>query len=192
MSDLIQKLRETNRILNQSPNDILLRLLSLSKEIVERNIRLVLVRGIPGSGKSTHAAQICAALKLREKLSQVFEADSFMEGRFDVKKLSDCHRKCQDAVNSFISKPETVAIVSNTNTQLAEMEFYRLIAVNRGINENQILICEPLTPWRYDVNECFQRNLHNVPKNIIQKMLSNIKSYPTDQNLLVQMRGMKL
>ena len=85
---------------------------------------LYIVRGIPGSGKSTFAKSLGGTH---------FEADMFFmkDGvyKFDVSKIKDAHKWCQDSVNTAMILNNTSGlnepiVVSNTFTQEWEMKPY--------------------------------------------------------------------
>lgn len=113
---------------------------------------LYIVRGVPGSGKTTFAKSLGGTH---------FETDSYFmvdgEYKFDFTKLKEAHKWCQDSVNSAMVLNHTtgineVIVVSNTFTQEWEMlpyfemsEYwgYRVFSViveNRhgGINEHGV------------------------------------------------------
>jgi len=108
---------------------------------------LILVRGLPGSGKSTFAKMLGG---------KHIEADMFFmkdgEYKFDVTKLKDAHLWCQSMVGTWMVDEEEKIVVSNTFTQEWEMEAYyewakdfnynvvSLIVENRhgGINEHGV------------------------------------------------------
>ncbi len=84
------------------------------------DVKLILIRGLPGSGKSTYA---------REHLGVApFEADTFFYDsagvyKFDARKLKYAHWACfTDAAYSLFHHSTTV--VANTFTQWWEMEKY--------------------------------------------------------------------
>ena len=116
---------------------------------------LTLVRGLPGSGKSTFAGFIWNDYA-------ICEADKFFydkEGNynFDGSKIKEAHKWCQDSVYSAMILNHTaglnnVIVVSNTFTQEWEMQpyydlaekygyrVYSLIVENRheGVNEHGV------------------------------------------------------
>lgn len=125
--------------------------------------RLYIIRGAPGSGKTT------LAQKFHEMglVGSVFEADMFMtnsEGdyHFDPRRLKDCHKKCQDAVRLTLSRGESVA-VSNTFTRLWEMEPYL------GMNyPTTVIRCEGAFG-----------NIHGVPPEKVAEMRRRFEDYPS-------------
>lgn len=124
---------------------------------------LYIVRGLPGSGKSTFARSIA-------KQYQIFEADQYFMKRgkynFDVTKLKDAHDDCKQRVarrmreNLFNSIFFTNIVVSNTFTQDWEMRFYRNVAKRYGYKVHTIIV----------ENRHYGKNVHGVPQDKLQAM----------------------
>ena len=128
---------------------------------MEKN--LYIVRGLPGSGKSTFARSIA-------KPYQIFEADQYFMKRgkytFDMSKLKDAHDDCKQRVarrmreNLFNSIFFNNIVVSNTFTQEWEMKFYRNIARRYGYKVHTIIV----------ENRHYGTNIHGVPEDKLQVM----------------------
>ena len=132
---------------------------------------LILLRGLPGSGKSSFANLIWA--------SQVIcEADQFFydkEGNynFDVTKLGQAHKACQDKVEMFMRDnqnnhqfyPEIV--VSNTSTTEKELQPYLDLALRYGYIVVSLIV----------ENRHGGQNVHGVPDEKLEQMRNrfNIK-----------------
>ena len=132
---------------------------------------LILLRGLPGSGKSSFANLIWA--------SQVIcEADQFFydkEGNynFDVTKLGQAHKACQDKVETFMKDnqnnhqfyPEIV--VSNTSTTEKELQPYLDLALKYGYTVVSLIV----------ENRHGGKNIHGVPDEKLEAMRNrfNIK-----------------
>jgi predicted kinase len=127
---------------------------------------LYIVRGIPGSGKSTFAK------KLVEHDFLVCEADKYFvdketgEYKFDFTKIKEAHKFCQDLVETYM-KDSLVndqfyreIAVSNTFTQEWEMEHYMELAKKYGYTVFTLVV----------ENRHGGKNIHNVPEEIIEKM----------------------
>ena len=115
---------------------------------------LILLRGLPGSGKSTFAKLIC---------NQHIEADMYFmqdgEYKFDGSKLSDAHEWCRTKTEAWMQKRYNV-VVSNTFTMEWEMDAYYELAKQYGYRVHSIVIEN-----RHDgVNE------HNVPEDKLEQM----------------------
>lgn len=114
---------------------------------------LVLIRGVPGSGKTTMAKRMVA-----DGLADVhFETDDwFTSGgvyRFDPAKLTQNHAKCQEATRAALAQGKTV-VVSNTFTRRWEMDGYYAMGY----------------PTREVVATGKWENTHGVPANKVQAM----------------------
>ena len=121
---------------------------------------LYIVRGIPGSGKSTFAKSLGGAH---------FEADMFFmkdgEYKFDMFKLKEAHKWCQDSVNTAMILNTTAAlnetiVVSNTFTQEWEMKPYFDLAETHGYKVFSIIV----------ENRHGGTNEHGVPDEVLTKM----------------------
>jgi len=128
---------------------------------MEKN--LYIVRGLPGSGKSTFAKSIA-------KSYQIFEADQyFMKGgkyKFDPTKLKDAHNSCKQRVANRMKESLINSIffrnivVSNTFTQDWEMKFYRSVGKKYGYKVHTIIV----------ENRHNGTNVHGVPEDKVEIM----------------------
>lgn len=120
---------------------------------------LVLIRGLPGSGKSTMA----------KVLSQVgyehFEADMFFEqdGRyqFDSTRIKEAHAWCRRHTQAALARGARV-VVANTFTRLNEMEPYFSMTSN-------IRVIEAVGRWQ---------NVHGVPEEKLLAMAARWEPLP--------------
>jgi ABC-type molybdenum transport system ATPase subunit/photorepair protein PhrA len=105
---------------------------------------LILLRGLPGAGKSTFAKTMWS-----EYVG--CEADKFFVGedgvyRFDATKLREAHQWCRNEVETFMSDNQANAhfysniVVSNTFTQEWEMEEYYKLAEKYGYKVFSIIV----------------------------------------------------
>ena len=97
---------------------------------------LYIVRGIPGSGKSTFAKQLTA---------NVFEADHYFydnDGnyKFIASEIKDAHKECQDNIRIAMESSIPKIAVSNTSTQEWEMEPYFELAKKYGYKVFTIIL----------------------------------------------------
>jgi len=115
---------------------------------------LILLRGLPGAGKSTFAKLVC---------NQHVEADMFFmqdgEYKFDASKLKAAHAWCQAKTEEWMKKRYNV-VVSNTFTQEWEMEAYYKLAEQYGYRVHSII----MENRHEGINE------HNVPDEAMEKM----------------------
>lgn len=91
--------------------------------------KLTLIRGVPGSGKTTLAEGIDAYLVEADQ----FFLDATGNYKYDPKRIRDAHRWFQREVSRLLSLGLNV-VVANTFIKLWEMEFYLELASDYGVD----------------------------------------------------------
>lgn len=120
---------------------------------------LYLIRGVPGSGKSTFAN----SLHDQCLVDFVFEADHyFYDGtsyRFKAENLGRAHELCQFNTRSALERGCNVA-VSNTSVSEWEVGIYETIALEFGANFVSIIV----------ENRHGNSSIHGVPSEKVEQM----------------------
>ncbi len=116
---------------------------------------LYMVRGIPGSGKTTFAEAIC---------DKVVSADDYhydADGNYNWKQenMAAAHRYCQGKTRSIMQTGKDVA-VANTSTTKKELKPYYDLAEEFGYTVFSIIV----------ENRHGGKNVHNVPAETLEKM----------------------
>ncbi len=125
---------------------------------------LVLLRGLPGSGKSSFANLIWSSFVICEADQFFYDAEG--NYNFDPSKLKEAHKYCRDKVESFMLDNEKnpqfypEIIVSNTFTREWEMEEYFKLANKYGYKVVSLII----------ENRHGGKNVHGVPDSKINEM----------------------
>lgn len=135
---------------------------------------LLLMKGVPGSGKSHKAREIAAEVPG----AVVFSTDDFFmqdgDYRFDPSKLGEYHAANQRRAKDAFAAGVRVVIIDNTNLQAWEAKEYVVFGFVYGYAP---FVLEAGTPWAKDAEECARRNTHGVPKEAIERMLARWEDF---------------
>lgn len=121
------------------------------------NKSLFLLRGLPGSGKTTLAQTIADVL---------FAADDFFHDpdsgtyNFDASKLGIAHRQCQDNCENAMQHGFHKIAVHNTFTTVKEMQPYYDLANQYGYMVYSLIV----------ENRHEGQNVHDVPEEALNRM----------------------
>jgi predicted kinase len=120
---------------------------------------LVLIRGLPGSGKSTIAKNLIGWYWHVETDQFWMDGDEY---KFDMSRIKEAHQWCQDKTKSMLNMGQSV-VVSNTFTTAFELLPYFDIAKEFGIKP-QVLLAQGQFG-----------NIHNVPDEVLAKMAARFE-----------------
>jgi predicted kinase len=117
---------------------------------------LVIIRGIPGSGKTSFAKLISKA---------ICSADDYYMDRngnynWSPDTIVKAHKWCQKKCDMFLKKGITPVIVANTSTTKKELKPYYAIAEKYGYKVFSVIVEN-----RHD-----GKNIHGVPEETIKRM----------------------
>lgn len=124
---------------------------------------LILLRGLPGSGKTTLAHIILQHPAGLEQ--EVLSADDFFENNegeynFDSTKIKEAHNYCQFRCSERMRQEKSRIVVANTFTQEWEMEEYFKMAERYNYRVHTIVV----------ENRHGNQNVHGVPEDKLQQM----------------------
>lgn len=129
---------------------------------------MVIIRGLPGSGKSSLALKLMQTTQCGLSLS----TDEYFNKRgvyvFKPELLGNAHAWNQKRAMDAVNDRSNLIIIDNTNTMAWEMRPYVELAVN---NNYKVHIMEPDTPWKFKPKVLAVKNTHKVPKQKIEIML---------------------
>lgn len=127
---------------------------------------LYIVRGCPGSGKSTFAEKLVGSDFLVCEADKYFIDKETGEYKFDPSKIKDAHKWCQDMVETYMKD------------SLVNDQFYREIAVSNTFTQNWEMIpyFDLAKKYGYKVftviveNRHGGKNVHGVPDDKLEIM----------------------
>lgn len=115
---------------------------------------LYLIRGLPGSGKTT----LARTLTMYNVSADDYMVDENRAYAFDPTRLPEVHARCQAEARAMMMHRCAPVAVHNTFTQRWEMEPYINAAKEFGYN---VFILVATNDWK---------NIHGVPPETIEKM----------------------
>uniref|UniRef100_F1KV99 NEDD4-binding protein n=1 Tax=Ascaris suum TaxID=6253 RepID=F1KV99_ASCSU len=133
---------------------------------------LLLMRGVPGSGKSYLARELLAGTN-----GVVHSTDNyFVENgvyTFDANKLQEFHlRNLKEAKNAMSNGIKPI-IIDNTNIYARHMQAYITQAVKFLY---EVYFVEPQTEWKMKAAECARRNTHSIAVEKISYLLETFEA----------------
>ena len=127
---------------------------------------LYIVRGLPGSGKSTFAEKLVGCDFLVCEADKYFTDKKTGEYKFDSSKIKDAHKWCQDLVETYMKDSllndqfYRKIVVSNTMTMEWEMKPYFELAEKYGYTVFTLIV----------ENRHGGKNTHGVPDDKLEQM----------------------
>jgi len=134
-------------------------------------VTLILMCGLPGSGKSTKARAMAAVSG-----AQICSADDYfiINGKytFDPLKLPEAHQLCRERAAAALRTGQHV-IIDNTNLRREHRDEYRAMAAAMGAGFGVVFSD---APWRWNPTICQSRCTHGVPLAEIERMLAEFEA----------------
>ncbi|XP_029139846.1 uncharacterized protein LOC107286820 [Protobothrops mucrosquamatus] len=149
---------ESNNVPQQHPQD---------KYVFKK--RLLILRGLPGSGKTT----LSHILLGQSCNGTVFSTDDYFHQingcwTYNVSQLGAAHEWNQNRAKEAMDLGRSPIIIDNTNIQAWEMKPYVKAALEKGYH---VEFHEPDTWWKFNPEELEKRNKHGVSREKIVQML---------------------
>jgi predicted kinase len=138
-------------------------------------VKVIILRGISGAGKSTYCATLKGRVEVVSANKYFISADDKVY-RFDPSRLNEAHAYCMREYLFYCSggaEGEEIdyLVVDNTNSTPTEIAPYILVAAAYNLKVEVVQInCDP--------EVAFSRCIHAVPKRTILNQLRNIERKP--------------
>lgn len=138
----------------------------------------LLMRGIPGSGKSTEARRWAGLVTG----TPIFSTDDYMyEGgrAFNSFLLERCHEQCRADFKKALEARVPLVIVDNTNTKLSSLKPYVQLIEQQGYGFT-------IVQFHVKPSVALERNTHGVPLSTLERLATHMwcEQLPADWHVL--------
>ncbi len=120
-------------------------------------MKVTILSGVPGSGKSTYARNLGA---------DVVSADDYLPLKPQGADFGIAHAKCMAYFQLLVMQHVAHVVVDNTNTTAVEIAPYYLVA---QAHDAEVTVLR----FTCDAEAAFRRNVHQVPFQTFAVMLAN-------------------
>ena len=137
--------------------------------------KVVILRGIPGSGKSTKARELAATAIQAGFSAEICSTDDFfidaVDGlyKFDRTKLHTNHTRNFHRFIMSVHNQTNLIIVDNTNINRSDISHYQRVAELNGYDVEIIVVNPDIS-----LEEVFKRQRHSVPFETIRRMQNSL------------------
>ena len=152
---------------------------SLGVSITKPNQVLIVMRGIPGSGKSTKAKELAGANGVIHSTDDVIEAQGdyheFFEKMFATKDFAPLSRAHSTNIKNLIKSLKdgiSPVILDNTNIKQNESKASVKAALEMGLDDKNINFVD-IGTGGLNAKQLADRNTHGVPLDKIEAMISS-------------------
>ena len=126
---------------------------------------LILLRGLPGAGKSTLAKMLVGDKDYCHKEADMYFIDRDGNYKFNPSEIKDAHAWCQEQVEFYMNLEHSPVVISNTFTQEWEMKPYYELAAKYGYRVHSLIV----------ENRHGNKSVHGVPDATLGNMLNRFE-----------------
>lgn len=133
-------------------------------------VELIIVRGLPGSGKSTYAETHFGSFK-RLSADEYFTTSAGVY-LYDGSKIAEAHAWCREAATGELRRGNSV-VIANTFTRKWEVDSY--------VGDIRKVIGQHLPVRVIHIAGTTFQNVHGVPGDVVDRMGSRWERYPLEK-----------
>ena len=169
----------SSMVSSTSKNKKEVKLEKMNNKLSRDSKTLILMRGLPGSGKTYKAQQLCG------DHGTVLSTDDYFKRhgtyKFEYHLLQRAHFWNQSRAQQAVDGGTSPIIIDNTNMQLWEMKPYIKMASK---NNYAIQVEEPDTYWAWDTNRLASINTRGITKDKLEKMKDRYEKFDSIENIV--------
>ena len=147
---------------------------TLSELVSGRPNVLIILRGLPGCGKTTFANFLKSQSTDKENVC-IYSFNSYFEQKdgkyaFDGRRVRDAKNEAYATVSDLMKSGKPVIIVDDCNITISDVKPY---IEDADTNKYSVEIVEVKSPWSKNIDELVNRciaNGHNISKEVIENM----------------------
>lgn len=132
--------------------------------------KLIILRGLPGSGKSDIAKKLVGN-------GIIHSTDSYLtkNGKYEFDRDNIAKYHYYNLMSSIRSMKKGISPIIIDNTNIAALHCINYSEQGKMYGY-EIIVIEPDTHWAFDVEELVKRNSHGVPRDTIIDMLQKYEA----------------
>lgn len=147
---------------------------------------VILLRGCPGSGRTTLAKNILQKAGVIDQIGHLISADNYFfdntnKYNFNKNELPAAHSWNKRVMLHLLKERRSPIFVDNIHLEVWEMKEMTELAVS---NNYLVETLEPDTPWKYNVNELSLRSQHRISISSMKRLLDRFQRNISGEELL--------
>lgn len=148
---------------------------TIQRNMDEQRGTLVIIRGMPGSGKTSFATELAYCVSKLQARFEICSADDFFYDnrgiyRYDRLRLHDVHMQCQERCSEAIRRGVDCVIIDNSNLGAREYDPFVNMAVRSKRYNVQLVEFDCRDPEQAD--ELLRRTRHNIEQHVLAGKLA--------------------
>jgi hypothetical protein len=146
--------------------------------------RLVIMRGVPGSGKSTRAMEVAGGDD-----GCIFSADKYFvrDGvyRFDMNEIWPAHKQCRIKSSEAMAAGRPLVIIDNTNIRVRDIKPYAKEGLKHGY---EVTVEYPTSEWWVRLERLLRNRDDNWPRLLkVADMLAGKNVHGVNRETIISM-----